>query len=95
LNGDFYSINYSSGKINWQFNSGGLFNASGLVFNNLIIQPDLNKKLLIINKQDGKIIRSKNYNEKVKMSPVFYDNKIYVGVDRGEIVAYKLEIIND
>jgi len=95
LNGDYYSINYTTGKVNWQFNSGGLFNTSGLVFKNLIIQPDLNKKLLIINKNDGKIIRSKTYNEKVKMSPVFYDNKIYVGIDRGEIMAYKPEIIND
>lgn len=92
LNGNYFALDKSNGNMIWKYQTSGVFNASGIVFDNLLIQPDLNRSLLLIDKSNGEIVKKINYDQKVKMSPVFYNGIIYVGIDRGEIIAYKPEI---
>ena len=89
LAGSIYCFEIESGKKKWSFNSEGIFNAPAALFKNVLVQPDLNRKLLFINPQSGEIIRTIEYDGRVKLHPVYFDKTLYVGVDRGELYAYK------
>ena len=93
LNGDYYSLSKYDGSLNWHTQSNGMFNATGLVFENYLLQPDVNKSLLIINKSNGVIKNRVSYEQRVRMSPVFYRDMIFVGIDHGEIIAYRPEFL--
>ncbi len=89
LAGSIYCFEIESGKKKWSFNSEGIFNAPAALFNNVLVQPDLNRKLLFINPQSGEIIRTMEFDGRVKLHPVYFNKTLYVGVDRGELYAYK------
>ena len=93
LNGDYYSLSKYDGSLNWHTQSNGMFNATGLAFENYLLQPDVNKSLLIINKSNGVIKNRVSYEQRVRMSPVFYRDMIFVGIDHGEIIAYRPEFL--
>lgn len=89
LSGEIISLNQISGELIWQLKIDGIFNSTPLVFKNIFVQPDLFKKILFIDIENGKIIKQLNYESRVVMSPTYYNGKIYIGIDRGKILAYK------
>ena len=89
LAGSFYAFNKVNGKLLFKTESEGLFNAAPLVFNDYIVQPNLNEKVLIINKSNGDVQKTITFERRVKMTPVYYDGIIYFGADRGQIYALK------
>lgn len=88
LDGSIYSINKSDGKLNWHLKTDGVINASPLLFNDYLLQPDLNEKVYLIDIEKGSIHKQLIFNERVKLTPVYFDNTIYIGTDRGIIYAY-------
>lgn len=90
LAGDFYSLNLEDGTVNWKLMLGGVFNSTPLAFRNLLVQPDLNKKVYLIDHRTGEVVNELVFDNRVKMSPAFYRNKIYFGVDRGDIYSYRI-----
>lgn len=91
LAGNFTSVNFETGIKKYMIETGGLINATPLVFRDYIILPDLNKTFHIIEKMSGKIEKSITFNYRMKMTPVFYKGILYLGADRGEIYALKSE----
>lgn len=89
LNGKLYSIDKIKGTLNWGAGSDGLYNTSSLVFNNILIQVNQKNKVEIISKEDGTLLNQIEFRGRVKMTPVYYNDMIYFGVDKGEIHAYK------
>lgn len=89
LAGSIYCFEIESGKKKWSFNSEGIFNVPAALFKNVLVQPDLNRKLLFIDPNTGKIIKTMEYDGRVKLHPVYFDKTLYVGADRGELYAYK------
>ncbi len=92
LGGEMFSYSVN-GQLRWVFHSDGLFNAMPLVFNNVIAQPDLNKKLIFLDPLSGTLINEINFERRVRTSPVFYKGKIYIGIDKDEIHVFSVEEI--
>ena len=90
LDGVIYSIFKSDGKLHWKNETGGIINAAPLVSENYLVQPDVNKKVHFIDVQTGNTDKILHFDRRVKMSPVFYNNTIYFGVDNNEIYSYKV-----
>ena len=93
LSGYVYKIDCKNGRIIWQQKAGSVFNTSPLVFNNLILQSDLNKRMIILNKSEGLLLRTLEYERRVQTAPMFHKGYIYLGIDRGTIFRYKAEIL--
>lgn len=91
LSGSFYSLKLEDGTENWKLSLGGIFNITPLAFRNLLVQPDMNKKVYIIDHRTGEIVNELDFDNRVRMSPVFYRNKIYFGVDRGDIYSFRIK----
>ncbi len=89
LSGKIISINKIEGSVNWILNTGGLINATPLLLRNYLIQPDFNKKIYLIDLIRGKIIKTIEFESRVKLSPVYYKGILFFGIDRGQILAYK------
>ena len=89
LAGDVFSLNKSDGKLIWKTSTMGVINTTPLLLENYLIQPDLNKKVLFIDTQTGKIHKTYEFERRVKLSPVLYDGILYLGADKGIINAYK------
>lgn len=93
LNGDLYSINSNNSELNWFHKSNGLINSPCIVFENLIIQPNLFMKIEILDKNDGQILNLIKYDSRVRTTPIFYKDKLLIGVDKGEIYCYSFNDI--
>lgn len=89
LNGDVYSVNIKTGKKNWSNNYGGLINTTPLLFNNVLVQPDLRQKILFINPVNGKLVRSIATEARPRMTPIYFKNMIFFGIDKGRILIYE------
>lgn len=89
LDGSIYSLNKLDGKLNWHIKTKGVFNAAPLLFNDYLLQPDLNEKVYLIDIEKGFIHKQLSFDERVKLTPVYFDNTIYIGTDRGIVYAYE------
>lgn len=90
LGGSVYAFEIETGEKKWSYNSDGLFNAPAALFNNILIQPDVNRKLIFLNPFTGELIKTMEFDSRVKMHPTYFNDILYVGIDRGELLAYKL-----
>lgn len=89
LGGAIFSIDKSSGKKNWMVTTHGVINTAPLLTNSYLYQPDLNKKVHVINKSIGEIIKTYDFERRLKLMPVYFDGIIYFGSDKGEIHAFQ------
>jgi len=90
LAGEIFCINKLSGKTVWKIETGGIINAAPTVFKNYLVQPDLNRKVFFIDTNNGEITKTYDFEKRVKLSPVYYDGILYLGVDKGIINAYQI-----
>jgi outer membrane protein assembly factor BamB len=89
LAGDLFGIDKSSGKKKWVLKTKGIINTTPLLTRSFLIQPDFNKKVYFINPSLGLIVKTYEFERRVKLSPVLYDEILFLGTDRGEIFAYQ------
>jgi outer membrane protein assembly factor BamB len=89
LSGSLFSLDKLNGKPNWGQQYKGVFNATPLLTNFRIIIPDLFRSLYIIDKSTG--IPNKIYllEGRAKLSPVYFDDILFIGFDRGILRAYE------
>ena len=80
-----------TGEVIWDKKPGGLFNAAPIVFKDRILVPDLEKRVIIMDKKDGRITSQIDFERRVKMTPLYYRGRVYFGVDKGEIICYQTE----
>lgn len=90
LGGSIYCFDLQTGEEIWSYNSTGIFNAPPALFKNVLLQPDLNQKVLFLDPKDGSLIKQWKFEERVKLHPVYFNGFLYIGLDRGEILAYRL-----
>lgn len=90
LHGELFSLNENNFSLNWKLKTDGVFNATPLVTNEVLIVPDLNKKFYYVNKADGKILKTYELEGRAKHTPVIKDNKLFIGYDNGIIKAYEI-----
>lgn len=91
LSGDIYALDMSDGKLVWRRNVGGVVNNSILAFINKLIVPILNRNVAILSKGDGNLLKSIEFPGRVKLSPVYVQNKIIFGCDDDLIIAYEIK----
>lgn len=89
LNGDMFCIDFHSGEIKWQANYGGVINTTPLLFGNVLVQPNLAKKIFFIDKNNGNILKVINTERRPRMTPLYFDGRIYLGIDKGKILVYE------
>lgn len=89
LAGDIYSINRKNGILNYSIKTGGMASATPLIFDDNIVVPLVDKKIMLINKKMGTIVSQISFERRIKTTPIFYDNILYIGSDRGLIHAFK------
>jgi len=89
LLGKIFSIDKNNGKLKWSIDTRGIINSTPLLLKNFLIQPDLNKKIYFINPENGVIKKTLKFDTRLKLSPVYFDEYIFFGADRGQIFAYK------
>lgn len=89
LSGALFSINKFNGGVNWNQKYKGLFNATPLLTQNRIIIPDLFRSFYILDKRTGRLNKKYLLEGRVKYSPVFFDNVLFIGFDRGIVRAYE------
>ncbi len=90
LNGTVYCLNINDGKLVWKTETGGVINATPLLFRNILVQPNLFKKVDLINTENGEIEKTIKFEKRVKSSPLYNTGMIYFGTDYGEIFAYRV-----
>lgn len=91
LRGEFFSLRIDDGLLNWKIKKSGIFNATPLIFMNLIIAPNLEKMIFFIDKNNGNILNELNYKSRVKLSPFYFKDVLIIGIDRGELIAYQIQ----
>ena len=89
LKGELFSLNKNNGKLNWKLETTGIFNATPFITLNKIIQPDLNEKLFLVDKNKGVITKTYYFDGRLSLSPVYYRNKLFIGYDRGILGVYE------
>ena len=89
MSGMVYAIDFDKMEINWIASVEGVINTTALLFNNVLVQPNLNRKVHFINVDNGTIEKEFEYDRRVKMTPVFFNDRLYIGIDRGTLFAYK------
>lgn len=94
LAGNLFSLDKYTGKKIWTLNTNGVFNTSPLLTNLYLYQPDFNKKVYVINKSLGTIVKTYDFERRLKLTPIYYDGIIYLGADRGEIHAFQTFNVN-
>jgi outer membrane protein assembly factor BamB len=90
LAGNIYALDKSSGKKMWRIDTKGIFNTTPILTKTLLIQPNINKKLYLINPHIGTVVNSIEFESRMKLSPVIFEDVLYLGSDRGQIFAYKI-----
>ncbi len=88
LAGDFISLNKKNGKVNWVYESNGLINTAPLIFENIVIQPNLYMNIDIIDKNSGELLNQLNFESRCRTTPIYYNDRIFFGVDKGEVYCY-------
>lgn len=88
LSGELFSLQKSNGELHWSYKSKGLINSPCLVFENILFQPNLFMRMDIFDKYTGTLINQINYESRVRTTPTFYKDKLYIGVDKGQIFCY-------
>jgi outer membrane protein assembly factor BamB len=86
----FLKIDKKTGEIIWKTETDGVFNASPIVAENIIIQPDMEKSLHFIDIENGSILRTMIYEGRVRLSPVYFKNTLFIGYDNGILAAYEI-----
>ena len=66
----------------------GLINTSPLVFRNIILQSNQFKKLDLVDKETGEIINTINYNSRCRTTPIYFKERVIVGIDKSEVLCY-------
>lgn len=89
LSGEVFAIEKSSGRTIWKTVTGGVLNATPAAFRDVIVQPDLDKKVYLMDTETGRIIKTMIFEERVRLSPVYYKNILIIGTDRGKVFAYE------
>lgn len=87
--GEFSAYDFYSRKIIWKCKIDNSFAATPLIVGENIVLPSLNKKIYFVNKFNGEIIDSLQYDGRVKTTPIFYNNFLIVGSDNGIINVYE------
>ncbi len=90
VRGDLIKLNLKDGSQSWKLESKGNLNTTGLVFENLIIQPDYNKRILFVDKNDGRIVKEIYFEDKLRLSPFFFNDLIFIGTETGKLFAYEV-----
>lgn len=90
LKGEFFSIKKETGELNWETTTGGLLNATPLVTQNIVVLPDLNKSFHMIDVNSGEILKTVELEGRCKLSPVIYNDLLFIGYDNGILNAYEL-----
>ena len=49
----------------------------------------MQQKVYLIDIEKGIIHKQLTFDERVKLTPVYFDNTIYIGTDRGIVYAYE------
>ena len=88
LGGNLFAFDKNNGKKIWEISTLGVINTTPLITRNMLIQPDVNKKVYFLNSSDGEIEKTLAFERRTKLNPVFYDSLLYLGSDRGIIHAY-------
>ena len=88
LSGTLLSLDKLNGKPNWRQQYKGVFNATPLITNYRIIIPDLFRSLYIIDKSTGILNKIYLLDGRAKLSPVYFDDILFIGFDRGILRAY-------
>jgi outer membrane protein assembly factor BamB len=89
LAGDLFSLDKTSGKLNWKMNTGGLLNATPLLTNNRIIIADSFLAYYLIDKSNGDIKKKISLDGRAKLTPVYFRNVLFIGYDNGNLSAYE------
>lgn len=89
LKGELYSVNKETGKLNWRTNTRGVLNASPLLTENFIILPDLNEAYHFVDVKTGEIKNSYLLEGRGKLTPVIFNDVLYIGYDNGIVRAYE------
>jgi outer membrane protein assembly factor BamB len=89
LSGKIFAVKKNSGDKIWMVDTKGLINTTPMLTNTFLVQPDNNKKLYMINASLGIIVKTYEFDRRVKLTPVLYDGIIFFGSDRGQIHAYQ------
>jgi hypothetical protein len=66
-----------------------MVSATPLIFNDNVLIPLVDKKMILVNKKTGVIISELSFDRRLKTTPIYYENILYFGSDRGLIHAYK------
>ena len=91
LEGDLFSVNIHNCKKLWENKLEGVLNASPYASKNLLFVPNLNGDLFLINQNDGTINKKIVLPSHAKLSPVLFNNKLFVGFDDGVLRAYEIQ----
>lgn len=87
--GEFSAYSLAEDKFIWAHKFDNSFAASPLIVGDKIILPSLNKKIYFLDKLNGEIIDSLQFENRVKSTPIFYKDFLITGSDNGIISVYE------
>ena len=87
--GYMYSINKSSGNINWKTKTNYKIVSSPSYDDSAVYIANLGGEIYSLNKNNGETIKSIELEGRAKLSPVYYRNFLFIGFDAGIVRAYE------
>jgi len=89
LKGELFSIDKLTGNLHWRTNTRGVLSASPLLTENMIILPDLNEAYHFVDLKKGEILNTYLIEGRGKLTPVIFNEVLYIGYDNGIVRAYE------
>lgn len=87
--GEFSAYSLVEEKFIWAHKFDNSFAASPLIVGDKIVLPSLNKKIYFLDKLNGEILDSLQFENRVKSTPIFYKDFLITGSDNGIISVYE------
>lgn len=88
FNGGLAGIDVKSGKIKWEMNTSGGFDAGSSVSGNIVYVGSMDNYLYAVNPDDGKVIWKVLLKDTIRDSCAIANNALYVGTRRGVMHAF-------
>ena len=90
LGGEMTSLDIRTGKLIWKTTLSGVAYATPLLFTNLVVQPNMDSYIYLLNSSNGAILKRIKTRGRMKLSPVYFNGMMILGYDKGNIGAFEV-----
>lgn len=89
IDGNLYSLNPETGRLNWTFKTNGAIYCNPVIFNDKIFLSSFDKNLYILDLTTGEKLWNMKFESRLRTSPLVWKNYLFVACDNREIYCFE------